>query len=205
MCPVAKRQIRHAFWALRNYGAALRPRYYFWRGYLVAYYFIGIIYVVMEPIWQCKSFNELSVLELHTILRLRMDVFILEQQCIYPDIDGKDLLSRHLWASVDGVLVAYARIVPPGLSFPQPSIGRVLSHPEHRQYGHGKALMRHSIEHVEKQYGPTEIQIAAQAYLEPFYNGFGFRTVSEPYLDDGIWHVNMLRPIIPLLDEGPGR
>ncbi|MFZ6754397.1 GNAT family N-acetyltransferase [Undibacterium sp. Dicai25W] len=143
--------------------------------------------------WQCVSFNELSNLQLHQIYAARCAVFILEQNCPYLDIDGKDPQCHHLIAwDQDGEVAAYTRIVPAGLSFPEPSIGRVLSSNKWRGTGIGKMLIANSIGALRGLYPNAPIRIGAQAYLEKFYTSFGFVTVSEMYLEDDIPHVDML-------------
>jgi len=143
--------------------------------------------------WQCVSFNELSNLQLHHIYAARCAVFILEQDCPYLDIDGKDPHCHHLIAwGQDGEVAAYTRIVPAGLSFAEPSIGRVLSSKKWRGTGIGKMLITNSIAALRELYPNAPIRIGAQAYLEKFYASFGFVTVSEMYLEDDIPHVEML-------------
>ena len=130
-------------------------------------------------------------------MQLRQIVFVLEQKCLYLDADGLDPQADHLlgWQA-DGdrrTLVAYARLVPAGVKYAEPSIGRVISHPDVRGKGAGHALMREAIRLVEVAGWGGTIRIAAQMYLERFYEGYGFRRVSDPYLEDNIWHVDMLR------------
>jgi len=142
--------------------------------------------------WSYKTFDSLSNSELYNILRLRSEVFIIEQQCIYQDLDGKDLKSHHLTAWDGDNLVAYTRIVPPGVSFPEVSIGRVLTSPLYRGNGKGIALMQKSIEKVYETYGKTPIRIGAQLYLKKFYENLGFAKDSDQYLEDGIPHIEMI-------------
>lgn len=142
--------------------------------------------------WSYKTFDNLSNSELYNILRLRSEVFIIEQQCIYQDLDGKDLKSHHLTAWDGDNLVAYTRIVPPGVSFPEVSIGRVLTSPLYRGNGKGIALMQKSIEKVYETYGKTPIRIGAQLYLKKFYENLGFAKDSDQYLEDGIPHIEMI-------------
>lgn len=130
------------------------------------------------------------------MLRLRQDVFIIEQQCIYPDIDAKDAKSSHffLWKGEPHTseLMAYCRIVQPGVSYKEPSIGRVVSSLNARGGGWGREMMRQAIIAAEKMYPGQGLRISAQSYLERFYQSFGFETVSDPYLEDDIPHVEML-------------
>jgi ElaA protein len=142
--------------------------------------------------WTYKYFDELSKKELYTILRLRSEVFIVEQQCNYQDVDGKDLKCHHLMAWDDENLVAYTRIVPPGVSFAEASIGRVLTNAKYRGIGAGITLMEKSIEKVYETYGKRPIRIGAQLYLKKFYESFGFVKCSDEYLEDDIPHIEML-------------
>lgn len=142
--------------------------------------------------WAYKSFGELSTLELYTILKLRNEVFIIEQQCTYQDIDGKDLKSHHLMGWDGGTLAAYTRILPPGAAFAEASIGRVLTSPQYRGIGAGITLMQKSIEKCHQTYGEQPIKIGAQLYLQKFYEGFGFVKCGEEYLEDEIPHIEML-------------
>ncbi len=141
--------------------------------------------------WTFKTFDELSKLDLYTILGLRSEVFIIEQHCNYQDIDGKDLKSHHLMAWSGNQLVAYTRIVPPGISFVEPSIGRVLTARSFRGLGVGVTLMQKSIEKVYETYGNQPIKIGAQLYLRKFYEDLGFIKCSEEYLEDEIPHIDM--------------
>lgn len=147
----------------------------------------------MNLIWTYKHFDELSKLELYTILRLRSEVFIIEQHCNYQDIDGKDLKCHHLMAWDGDELAAYTRIVPPGLSFAEASIGRVLTSSKYRGMGVGITLMQKSIEKVYETYGKQPIRIGAQLYLQKFYESFGFVQCSEMYLEDEIPHICMIK------------
>jgi ElaA protein len=140
--------------------------------------------------WREHAFDELSVGELYALLALRQRVFVVEQACPYLDADGADAVSRHLWAEDADALRAYCRIVPPGVKFAEVSIGRVITAPEARGTGLGKELMHRALAAC----GPVSVRIGAQAYLERFYAELGFERVSEPYLDDGIPHIDMLRP-----------
>ena len=146
--------------------------------------------------WVFKSFNDLSVTELYAILRLRQEVFIVEQNCPYLDADGKDLKSYHLMGYVGNELVAYSRIVKPGVSYDEASIGRVVSSTVHRKKAYGIQLMNESIKRIENLYGPVSIRIGAQQYLQKFYESFGFKWEGEPYLEDGIPHIIMLRTFV---------
>lgn len=147
--------------------------------------------------WQWSSFEALSCGELYAILKLRQAVFIVEQNCPYLDADGLDQVSWHLmgWRedAAGKALVAYSRLVFPGNRFPEPSIGRVITALSVRGTGVGKALTRKAVARAASEYPHMAIRISAQQYLEKFYARFGFETVSEPYDEDGIPHVEMLR------------
>lgn len=143
--------------------------------------------------WTCKSFKDLSNEELYEIFKLRLEVFVVEQNCPYQDADGKDLKSFHLMGRMDGNLVAYARILPANLSYPEASIGRVITSQLVRNTGAGKELMKRSLEEIQKQFGPVPVRIGAQKYLQRFYKGFGFIREGDEYLEDGIPHVIMLK------------
>ena len=141
--------------------------------------------------WQYKAFNELTPAELYSILKLRSKVFVVEQNCVYLDTDDKDQFSFHLSAWDDDTLVAYARILPPGLSYSEASIGRVVTDPMHRKTGAGRLLMKHAIEKTHAQFGNSDIKIGAQLYLLQFYGSLGFIQSGAEYLEDGIPHVEM--------------
>lgn len=143
--------------------------------------------------WSHKQFTELTPSELYQILRLRSEVFVVEQNCVFLDMDNVDQESFHLMGWLDNSLVAYARIVPPGKVYAEPSIGRVVTSPSVRKRGKGKKLMEEAIKFTERLYGDTTIKIGAQLYLKHFYEAFGFRQASNVYLEDGIEHVYMHR------------
>jgi len=141
--------------------------------------------------WHDKPFADLTTTELYAIVALRETVFVVEQHCAYLDADGVDPASRHLWATADdGAIDAYCRIVPPGLKFAEVSIGRVITSPRTRGTGLGKELMRRGIAAC----GPGPIRLGAQAHLEKFYGDLGFVRASDLYDEDGIPHIEMLRP-----------
>ena len=147
--------------------------------------------------WQFSHFNDLSPADLYEVLRQRQDVFILEQTCLYPDIDGLDPVAHHLlgWRTVDGErrLAAYLRVLGPGVKYDEMSLGRVVTTQAARGTGAGRALLARGIACAESLYPGHRIRIGAQQYLEKFYAGFGFETVSAPYDEDGIMHIDMLR------------
>ena len=141
--------------------------------------------------WVYKNFNDLTVLELYAILKLRSEVFVVEQNCVYLDTDNKDQLSFHLSGWIGNELVAYARILPPGSAFQEASIGRVVTNPQYRKTGAGKALMQRAIEKTLQQFDVSAIKIGAQLYLLSFYKSLGFKISGPEYLEDGIPHIEM--------------
>ena len=143
--------------------------------------------------WVLKKFNELSPDELYALLRLRAEVFVVEQTCAFQDLDNKDQPSYHLLGYWQDELVAYTRLVPPGISYPAASIGRVVTAPAHRKKGMGKKLMQVSIETAERIFDTRTLVIGAQCYLLDFYGSFGFVPSGEVYLEDGIEHIEMTR------------
>lgn len=143
--------------------------------------------------WVEKSFSELSLAELYEILALRQRVFLIEQTCFYNDLDGLDDRCDHLWTrGADGTIAAYLRILPPGLAYPEPSLGRVIVAASARGTGTGRELMRQGLARARAKHGPVPIRIAAQAYLERFYSDLGFRRASANYVEDGIAHLEMV-------------
>jgi ElaA protein len=142
--------------------------------------------------WEYKHFTELTNKELYAILDLRNRVFVVEQNCVYQDTDSKDLNCSHLCGWQNNILVAYARIIAPGISYEEASIGRVITHPDFRKSGYGKELMTIAIEKTKTQFKVNTIKIGGQLYLEKFYNDLGFFRSSEEYLEDGIPHIEMV-------------
>ncbi len=142
--------------------------------------------------WTYKHFTALNTQELYTILSLRSEVFVVEQNCVYLDTDKKDLDAWHLCGWLDDVLVAYVRILAPGISYEEASIGRVLTNPAFRKNGYGIELMKVAIEKTLHQLGVQKIKIGAQLYLLNFYSNLGFIQTSEVYMEDGIPHIEML-------------
>ncbi len=140
-----------------------------------------------------KPFAELTPFELYEILALRQRVFAVEQNCVYQDCDGHDAGSRHLWLANDGRMIAYARILPAGEKYEQASLGRVVTAPEARKTGAGRAIVAAALEAIERAWGRVPVKIGAQAYLQKFYGSFGFVRVSDDYLEDGIPHLDMIR------------
>ncbi len=145
----------------------------------------------MKPTFEIKPFKTLSLSELYQILQLRSEVFVVEQNCVYQDIDGKDEKALHLLGVYDGVLVAYARLFQPGDYFEFASIGRVIVKQEYREKKWGHDLIREAIKGISEQFGTSEITISAQLYLQRFYENHGFVQTSEMYLEDDIPHIEM--------------
>lgn len=143
--------------------------------------------------WSIKKFGELTSLELYKIMQLRNEVFVVEQNCPYQDADNKDLKSYHFMGWEDDKLVAYTRILPPGVSYTEASIGRVVSSPSARGNGIGRKLMTGSIEQVRHLFGEVPVKIGAQLYLQKFYTSLGFQQTSAVYLEDGIEHIEMVK------------
>ncbi len=147
--------------------------------------------------WHWSTFDQLTRDQLYEILRMRQEVFTVEQDCAYQDADGKDPFAWHLcgWSgeSESPALLAYLRMVFPGKKYAEPSIGRVLTAASTRGTGLGRELMRRAVENTEREYPHAPIRISAQQHLERFYGELGFERVSDPYDEDGIPHIEMLR------------
>jgi ElaA protein len=141
--------------------------------------------------WSCKSFTELTNEELYKILQLRMAVFVVEQNCVYQDCDDKDQQSYHYMGWKKNKLVAYSRLLPPGIAYANPSIGRVVTSPLVRGNKIGRELMKRSINKTIELFGKVSITIGAQLYLKDFYESFGFIKTGDIYLEDGIEHIKM--------------
>jgi ElaA protein len=143
--------------------------------------------------WHEAKFDELSARDLYDALLLRSLVFVVEQKCVFLDLDGKDQAAHHLLGRDEADrMVAYTRLVPPGTSYVEPSIGRVVTHPDVRRTGAGRELVRESIARTHALFGNVPIRIGAQRYLERFYGEFGFVPASDPYIEDDIPHIEML-------------
>lgn len=142
--------------------------------------------------WVLKKYNDLTIDELYNILKERVTIFVVEQKCLYPEIDGKDKLAYHLFKENDGELIAYLRILPKGTVFQEAALGRVLVHKEHRGYGIARDLIDKAIHFVYDELNESKIRIQAQEYLVRFYASFGFVPISDTYLEDGIPHVDMI-------------
>ncbi|MGN6510378.1 MAG: GNAT family N-acetyltransferase [Chitinophaga sp.] len=147
----------------------------------------------MAITWSVKTFAELTNEELYRILRLRSEVFVVEQQCPYLDMDNYDQRALHLQGENEDGLAAYTRLFAPGVKSDMASIGRVVSSPSARGKGFGRQLMEVSIAAVEEKWGKIPIWIGAQLYLQKFYESLGFVQSSEMYLEDNIPHIEMIR------------
>lgn len=143
--------------------------------------------------WVIKKFDELTADELYAILQLRSEVFVVEQNCVYQDMDNKDKYSHHILCWHKGNLVATARLIPPGISYKEPSIGRVVSSKTVRASGTGKQLMQRANDFMRSEYANSPVRIGAQLYLKKFYESFGFLQASDIYLEDGIEHIEMVK------------
>lgn len=142
---------------------------------------------------QTKTFQELTTVQLYQILQLRSEVFVVEQNCVYQDIDGKDDKALHVLGYKNKKLVAYTRIFKPGFYFNQASIGRVVVQVNERKHQYGYAIMKTSIDAIKNTYNETTIKISAQTYLKKFYTNLGFQEIGDGYLEDGIPHINMVK------------
>lgn len=149
--------------------------------------------------WQCKTFQELTTDQLYAILKARQDVFVIEQTCIYSDLDSLDqqclhLFSEHTNNEQQVSIMAYLRIIPAGVHYPQVAFGRVLTTSQARGSGAGKQLITKALEIISQRFPQQSIKISAQLYLQDFYQSFGFEKISQVYDEDGIEHIDMLRP-----------
>jgi len=145
--------------------------------------------------WRFVPWAELGRDELYEILTVRARVFVVEQNCPYVDLDGLDRQSWHLWMEdAGGAVLAYLRVLPPGAKYEEPSLGRIITAPTARRTGLGRALVAEGLRRAEQLFGPVPIRIGAQRYLEHFYGEFGFVRDSDEYDEDGIAHIEMVRP-----------
>lgn len=147
------------------------------------------------PVWRLMAFDDLRVGELYEVLRLRSEVFVVEQQCLFQDMDGADRQAMHLLGVQHGELQAYARCFAAGVKFPEASFGRVLTRLSARGTGLGHALIDQAIAAINQVWGPQAIRIGAQMQLAAFYGKHGFVDVGKTYLEDGIPHLEMLRAV----------
>lgn len=144
-------------------------------------------------IFKVKSFHELTTTELYNLLHLRSDVFVVEQNCVYQDVDGKDADALHILGYKNNVLIAYARLFNKEKYFSEASIGRVVVKASERKFGYGHDLINQCITVIENRFYTKTIHIAAQTYLKQFYEAHGFVQQDDGYLEDGIPHIKMLR------------
>lgn len=149
---------------------------------------------MMHLNYHWSRLHAFTALEMYEVIRVRESVFVVEQQCAYQDADGLDPQSWHLRVTMEGELAAYARVVDPGLKYTEPSIGRVITLPRFRKLQIGRALVAEAIAFTEKHFPGQGIRIGAQAHLEQFYGSFGFQAVGAVYDEDGIAHIDMLKP-----------
>ena len=140
-----------------------------------------------------KTFEELSTHELYDILQLRSEVFVVEQDCVYQDLDGKDTKALHIIGKKEGKIVAYTRCFKPGIYFEEASIGRVVVDSEERKYRYGSDVMKASVKAIKNHYDTETIKLSAQTYLKKFYNSHGFIEIGEEYLEDSIPHIAMIK------------
>ncbi|MBB6371199.1 GNAT family N-acetyltransferase [Chryseobacterium shigense] len=144
-------------------------------------------------IWKIKIFNEFTVPELYAILKARIDVFVIEQNCPYPDLDNYDQKAVHIWAEEDGEILAYCRVFDKGIKYDETSLGRVLTTEKARGKNLGRQLIKYAVEIIENRFHTSEIKISAQDYLLRFYSEFGFIDTGKKYLEDDIPHTEMIR------------
>lgn len=140
-----------------------------------------------------KTFDQLTINELHDLLQLRSQVFVVEQDCVYQDIDGKDKKALHVIGFKDDKVVAYTRCFKPGIYFEEASIGRVVVDEAYRKFKYGHDIMKASILAIKEQYQTETIKLSAQVYLTRFYESHGFKQIGEGYLEDGIPHIAMIK------------
>lgn len=140
-----------------------------------------------------KTFDELTKQELYDLLQLRSAVFVVEQDCVYQDLDGKDTKALHVLGIKNNKIVAYTRVFGPGVYFEQASIGRVIVAKNERRHDYGNQIMKASIKAIEDRFKETTIKISAQCYLDKFYTNLGFKAIGETYLEDGIPHITMIK------------
>ncbi len=142
---------------------------------------------------EIRNFSDFSLKELYEVLRLRSEVFVVEQNCVYQDIDEKDEKALHILGMEGDKLVAYTRCFKPGDYFEQASIGRVIVKENFRKYGYGHQIMKASMKEIENRYQTSTIKLSAQQYLTGFYESHGFQQTGKGYLEDGIPHIAMIR------------
>lgn len=146
--------------------------------------------------WNFKTFNELTINEFHNILQLRINVFVVEQDCPYEELDSKDKKALHLFAFAEDTpdtIVAYTRIFKPGDYYKEAAFGRVVVHPDFRKQQLGYELIKKTISAIEENFNTSTIKIGAQTYLQKFYQSFSFKQIGDEYMEDGIPHIHMTR------------
>jgi len=143
--------------------------------------------------WSWHGWAELTPDVLYAILRLRSAIFVVEQDCVFPDMDGRDPHCDHLCGWRDGELTAYLRLVPPGVRTPEVALGRVVVAQPARGSGLGRAVMLEGLKRCAERYPRQPVKVSAQQHLEAFYQSLGFATAGQAYLEDGIWHVDMVK------------
>lgn len=149
--------------------------------------------------WLLRTFNELSNDELYNILKLRNAIFIVDQQCIFPDIDGRDLNNcYHLFCTLNGQIIAYARIFGPGQIYQEPCLSRVCTSLDQRGKGMGKELLKRALDETSPLFPGQSVRIGAQLYLKTFYESFGFKLDGDLYIEDGIEHIQMIKKELEL-------
>ena len=146
----------------------------------------------MDITWTCKKFDELTTHELYAIIKLRNEVFVVEQNCVFQDADDKDQFSYHVMGWLNNELAGYTRLLPARTTYNESSIGRVVTSPNQRGTGIGRELMKKSIDYLYNLWGLQPIRIGAQFHLKKFYSSFGFTQASEIYIEDGIEHIEMI-------------
>lgn len=155
--------------------------------------------MVLPVHWSWSRFEELSLQEWHDIVQLRVNVFVVEQHCPYPELEGKDPECIHIKGQINDSVIATARIVPPGISYQEVSIGRVAVAQNFRGKGFGRILMNTCLQAIDELYGKVPVRLSAQTYLLEFYEQCGFTSTGNEYLEDGIPHTEMLRTVLDQL------
>lgn len=143
--------------------------------------------------FKVKTFLELTTNELYELLRLRSNVFVVEQNCVFLDLDNKDQIALHIIGQKNNEIVAYTRLFKQGNCYEEASIGRVVVKKEERKYGYGHDLMQFSIKTIKEKFNTSTIKIGAQTYLKKFYESHGFQQIEKEYIEDGIPHIYMIR------------
>jgi len=144
-------------------------------------------------VWRIKNFDDLSLKELYEILKIRQEVFVVEQTCYYLDADGSDEMAVHIWGEIEGKIVAYCRIFQPNIKYKEASIGRVLTSPDFRGQNYGKILMKVALQTIQIRFSTEAVRITAQDYLLKFYSDLGFMDTGKKYLEDNIPHTEMIK------------